>query len=166
MRKTLYLAAAVAIFFAFGCNKETIEEINAERTGKGTKEVAWAVTASFWRLTSIKLSYSNGTIVDSVIDICRKDDLETFKNDGQVTILHGSEACTINPADGRFASWELLDNGTRIKETYERDMRGIPSGTIRDYQIEYIAFKRMVISRMEIDPVLGEYRETTTLTRN
>lgn len=165
MRKSFLSVITITILFALGCKKETIEEKWAEKTGKGTKEVANVVSASFWRLSSIKLSFANGTTADSTIEKCKVDDLETFKNNGEVTIIHGSETCPINPADGRFATWELLDNGTRIKETFERDMRGIPAGTVRDYYIDYVAFKKMVISRTVVDPVLGIYTESTTLTR-
>jgi hypothetical protein len=165
MRKPFFLVIVITTLFAIGCKKETIKDIYAEKTGKGTETVLGVVSASFWRLGSIKLFYPNGTTADSTIDNCRVDDLETFRDNGEVTILHGSVACTINPADGRFAKWELLDNGTRIKETFERNMRGIPSGTVRDYHIDYIAFKKMMISRTVNDPILGEYKETTTLTR-
>jgi hypothetical protein len=165
MRKTFFSVIAITTLFAIGCKKETIEDLYAEKTGKGTKEVSGVVSASFWRLGTIKLFFANGTTADSVIDNCKVDDLETFNKNGEVTIIHGSVACTINPADGKFAKWELLDNGTRIKETFERDMRGIPAGTVRDYQIEYVAFKKMVINRTVNDPVLGEYEETTMLWR-
>jgi len=165
MRYTFFLIIIVATILSIGCKKETIDDIYAEKTGKGANEVLPVVSNSFWRLTSIKLFFSNGTTADSVIDDCEKDDLATYNINGDMTIIHGSVACTINPADGKFGDWELLDNGTRIKETYTRDMRGIPTGTVRNFHIDYVAFKMMKISRAVNDAVLGTYTEATTLTR-
>ena len=56
MRKRPFIIIAIAIMIAAGCKKETIEEIYAEKTGKGTKEVAGVISASFWRLSSVKIS--------------------------------------------------------------------------------------------------------------
>lgn len=165
MRNTLFFVLAIIISGVVGCNTETNAEIIAEKTGRGTKEVSKVLTASFWRLASVTLLYENGATVDSTIDKCNVDDLETFNSTGKVTILHGSLTCTTNPADGEFAHWALLNNGTRISENFDREMRGIPAGTLRDYSIDYIAFKKMVISRNVNDPIRGIYKETTTLTR-
>lgn len=165
MQKTVTLLMAIALFVTTGCQPESVDEIYAEKTGKGHKEVSKVVSAGFWRLDAVQSVYPNGTIVDSTINACNKDDVETFQSNGEVIIQHGSVACPDNPADGRFAIWQLLNNGTRILQTFERDMRGIPAGEIRNYSIEYVAFKKMIISRTVYQPGGTTYKELTTLTR-
>lgn len=165
MRKTLYVSIITSLLI-ISCKKPTIEELYEDKTGKGPKLVMPVVSNSFWRLTAIRLTYANGTIYDSIIDECRRDDGATYQKNGDMTILHGSVLCGGNPspADGKYGTWQLLDNATRIQETYIREIRGIPAMTIRDYHIDRVKFKEMVISRVVIDPN-GSYTETTTLTR-
>ena len=165
MRKTFFVPVIV-MFFIVACNKQTIDELYEDKTGKGPGEVTPVVTASFWRLTDIRLTYSNGMTYDSTIDDCKKDDLATYQKNGDITIIHGSALCSGNPspADGKFGTWQLLENATKLKETFIRDIRGIPAGTVREYHIDRVKFQEMVISRVVMASG-GNYTETTTLTR-
>jgi len=165
MRKTIYLSI-IAILVIISCKKQTIDELYEDKTGKGPKQVLPVVTNSFWRLTAVRLTYANGSTFDSIIDECKRDDCATYQKNGDMTILHGSALCGGNPspADGQFGTWQLLDNATRIQETYLREIRGIPAMTTRNYHIDRVKFKEMVISRTITDPN-GDYVETTTLTR-
>ena len=165
MRRKFY-ASFIVILLIVSCKKPTIDELYEDKTGKGPKEVTPVVTNSFWRLTAIRLTYTNGTIYDSIIDECKTDDLATYQPNGDMTILHGSALCGGNPspADGKFGTWQLTDNATRIQEVYIREIRGIPAMTMRDYHIDRVKFKELVVSRVVSDPN-GDYTETTTLTR-
>lgn len=165
MRKIIYLPIVATLLF-ISCKKQTIDELYEDKTGKGPKQVTPVVTNSFWRLSAIRLTYSNGRIYDSIIDGCKTDDLATYQKNGEMTIIHGSALCGSNPSpsDGMFGTWQLLENATRIQETYLREIRGVPAMTTRNYHIDRVKFKEMVISRLVTDPN-GDYIETTILTR-
>src|SRR5690349_1069818 len=165
MRKIFYVSV-IATLLIVSCKKQTIDELYEDKTGKGPRQVLPVISNSFWRLTAIQVTYANGTIYDSIIDECKRDDVTIYEKNGDMTILHGSALCGGNPSpeNGKFGTWQLLDNATRIRETYSREIRGIPAMTIRDFHIDRVKFKELVISRPVNDPN-GDYTETTTLTR-
>ncbi|HYF30057.1 MAG TPA: hypothetical protein VD993_02955 [Chitinophagaceae bacterium] len=105
-----------------------------------------------WKHITTTLKYDDGTIDYGALDDCKKDDVYVFEAKGDVTVTHGAIPCSTDPADGKYATWMVTDNETKLKEVYTRDMLGEVAGTTVIYDILSLNDVQLVISRMVNEP--------------
>ena len=100
-----------------------------------------------WKFTTSTLKYSDGTTDAGPLDDCKQDDLYLYEVNGDVTVTHGTTPCSADPANGKYASWELIDNDANLKEVYSRDMLGETAGATVIYHIDALDDHKLVTSR-------------------
>jgi hypothetical protein len=150
--KTLFVSAILAMSL-ISCQKEVSEIRDTDNfANSGTSAVASRLSSGPWKLSAITLKYSDGTSDSDPLDICKSDDLYKYEVAGEATVTHGAIPCSIDPANGAFASWELIENGTKLKEIYLRDVLGETQGSIVIYTVDFINSNKLVIRRIIIEP--------------
>lgn len=158
------MAFIVAVVFV-SCQKEDSISSPAlvNYAGKGKQVVASKLTEGDWKLSSVTLKYSDGTTDTDPLDICKSDDLYSYETNGDATVVYGTAVCSVTAGEtnGKFASWELIENGVKLKEVYTRDLLGEPLGSVVIYTVDFINSSKLIISRVIIEP--GKtYTETDT----
>lgn len=165
MKKILSLIAVIAAIFFVSCQKEeSIQSPNlVNYAGKGQQVVAAKLTEGDWKLSSVTLKYSDGTTDTDPLDICKSDDLYGYETSGEATVTYGTTVCSVTAGEtnGKFANWELIENGVKLKEVYTRDLLGEPLGSVVIYTVDFINSSKLIISRVIVEP--GKtYTETDT----
>ena len=90
--------------------------------------------------------------------------LYQYETDGDATVTYGVLPCGIDPANGKYATWELIENGTKLKEVFTRDIFNEIAGTVVVYNVDFINSNKLIVSRIVVE--LGKtYTETNTYTR-
>jgi hypothetical protein len=161
--KTMLFIAILAWSTFTSCKKET-EVIDENVAGKGIAAVKAKLTAGGWQMTTTILKYDNGTIDDGPLDACKTDDTYRYEAGGDATFNEGSQFCGIATPNGKYANWELLDDGARLKETYTRDFMHETAGTVVVYKVEFLSDDKMVVSRV-LTEAGKTYTEVTTYKR-
>jgi hypothetical protein len=134
------------------CKKEASKETEKNFAGTGTTAVTARLTASAWKFSGVILRYDDGTTDNDLLDICKSEDLYQYEINGDATVTYGPIPCSQDPANGIFASWELIDNATKLKEVYTRDMLGETAGNTVIYNVDFINDNKLVISRTVVEP--------------
>jgi len=161
----LFLLMGGILFFA-SCQKEISPAIDDENvSGSGIQAVSSRITGGDWKFTSSRLVYDNGEIDEGGEDECKLDDLWRYESNGDATVLFGPISCGgFDPGDGKYARWELISNGTELKEVYTRDLLGETVGSVVVYKVEFISDHKLTISRI-INAVVKTFTEFDTYTR-
>ncbi len=163
MKRTLLYTLSLPFFFC--CQKEIGQnEIEHNIANDGASAVESSLTKSAWAFTNSVLEYGPGDKDEGPLDECKSDDRYAYEPDGSATVEHGSIPCSIDPADGKYATWEILSQGKQLKEVYTRDMNGETAGTIMIYDINFLSAKKLVISRMMSEGT-KTFKEIDTYTR-
>lgn len=165
MRFKIFIRIIALLLILAGCTKEVSKEFNNENVAAGgTMAVASRLTNGAWIFSDITLKYDNGDIDDDSLDICKTDDLYKYETNGDATITHGVFPCSIDPSNGKYADWKLIENGTKLKETFTRDVFGETAGNIVIYKVEFISDSKLIVSRIIVEP--GKtYTEISTYIR-
>jgi hypothetical protein len=152
MKKITLVAVIAALAFA-SCKDESFVNPPAENlAGKGIDAVKAKLTGGDWKMTASIIKYSNGVIDDSPLEACKADDVYKYEASGDAAFTHGPVDCGPAIANGKYANWELTDNGAKLKETYTRDFWNEAAGSVVVYTVEFINNEKMVISRVIAEP--------------
>ena len=152
------------ILFA-SCQKEiSTILVDDNVAGNGLQAVSSRITGGDWKFTSSKLEYDNGEIDEGGLDECKSDDLYRYESNGDATVVHGAIPCSVDPDDGKFANWELIKDGTELKEVYTREILGETAGSVVVYRVEFISHHKLITSRI-MDEGTKTFTEFNTYTR-
>jgi len=153
MKAYLQLLIIGGMILFTSCQKgisSSLEDDNV--SGNGMQAVSARITGGDWKFTTAWIKYSDGEIDSSYEDECKWDDLYKYESNGDATFVHGALPCGTDPADGKFANWELLKDGTELKEVYTRDMWSETEGSVVEYKVEFISNHKLTLSRILIEP--------------
>jgi len=166
MKASLQFSIMGSMIFFASCQKEVSPIlVNDNVAANGIEAVSSRITGGDWKFTSVVLEYDNGEKDEGELDECKSDDLYRYASNGDATVVHGAIPCfTTDPADGKFASWELIKNGIELREVYTRDLLGETAGSVVVYKVEFISDHKLTISRVITEPG-KKFTEFNTYTR-
>lgn len=163
MKWTLLYTLSLPFFFS--CQKQIGQDlIEHNIANDGATAVESSLTKGGWTFTSVALEYSAGEKDESPLDECKSDDLYTYEANGSATVQYGSIPCSVDLADGKYATWELLMQGKQLKEVYTRDINGETAGNVVIYDLNFLSATKLVISRT-ISEDGKTFKEYNTYTR-
>jgi hypothetical protein len=153
MKKSLQFLIMGSMVLVASCQKEiTTTLVDDNVAGKGILAVSSRITGGDWKFTNSWIEYDNGEISEGGGDECKTDDLYRYESNGDATVVHGAFPCfSFDYADGKFANWELIKDGTELKEVYTRDFYELV-GTVVVYKVEFISNHKLTISRILTEP--------------
>jgi hypothetical protein len=146
----LIFACTLTLSALSSCSKND----KIEQTGyTGEQQVKAALVGNGWVFQHETVVYGLDDVDHGAGDACKEDDLFTFALSGDASVDWGANDCfggTI--ANGSFASWSLLDNGTILKLVYSRDMPGgYSTGDEVYWNVDYITNVKMVLKRKVVE---------------
>jgi hypothetical protein len=165
MKISLVLATTLVLVTLVSCQKE-LTAVDSEKNfaRSGVQVVTEKISDRDWRFVTAMVTYSDGEIDNGPLEECKTDDIERYESDGSATIIYGTVPCGHDLDNGKYASWELLLDGTQLREVYTRDLFGQSAGDVELYNVDFINDNKLIISRTLTEPGKS-FIETSTYRR-